>query len=150
MSLRRGGLAVLAIVAAMAVAVACGKFPAGADAAPAVDAAPVAKKRAAPEPVDPVVIGAVRYEAPADGKARGLGQNGGVVVARDAASGAELWTAKVYPIAYAANLEADKQDVFIFDMKASPDGRALLVTDERGRRWRLDLASHAAARDETP
>ncbi len=140
----RGGQAALAIVAALVFGVACGKLPGPAD------AAPVAKKRAAPEPVDPVVIGAVRYEAPADGKVRGLGQNGGIVVARGAASGAELWTARVYPIVYAAKLEADKQDVFIFDMKPSPDGRALLVTDERGRRWRLDLATHAGAPDTAP
>jgi hypothetical protein len=87
---------------------------------------------------------------PAEGKAQGQGQNGGIVVARDAATGAELWTSKVYAIAYKADMEGDKQDVFIIDMKASADGKALLVTDDRGRRWRLDLASHAAAPDATP
>jgi hypothetical protein len=137
----RAGVIAATIAAAMAAAAACGQFPARAQ------AAPVAKKRAAPEPVDPVVIGGLRFEAPADGKAKGLGQNGGIVVAHDAASGAELWTVKVYPFAYAANLEADKQDVFITDMKPSPDARSLLVTDERGRRWRVDLATHAAAPD---
>jgi hypothetical protein len=141
---RRSGLVVGAIAVAMLAAVACGKAPTSAE------AAPVAKKRAGPEPVDPVVIGAVRFEAPTDGKAKGLGQNGGIVVAHDAASGAELWTAKVYAITYAANMEADKQDVFIIEMKPSADSRALRVTDDRGRRWRVDLATHAAAPDTSP
>ena len=141
---RRAGLVLAAIAVAMLAAVACGRAPASAE------AAQVDKKRAGPEPVDPVVIGALRFEAPADGKAKGLGQNGGFVVAHDAATGAELWTAKVYAIAYKADMEADKQDVFIIEMKPSPDARALLVTDDRGRRWRVDLASHAAAPDTTP
>ena len=141
---RRSGLVVAAIAVAMLAAVACGKAPASAE------AAPVAKKRAGPEPVEPVVVGGVRFEAPSDGKAKGLGQNGGFVVAHDAASGAELWTAKVYTITYAANMEGDKQDVFIIDMKPSPDARALLVADDRGRRWRIDLATHAVAQDATP
>ncbi len=141
---RRSGLVVAAIAVAMLAAAACGRAPASAE------AAPVAKKRAGPEPVDPVVIGAVRFEAPADGKAKGLGQNGGFVVAHDAATGAELWTAKVYAIAYKADMEGDKQDIFIIGMKPSPDGRALLVTDDRGRRWKVDLATHAAERDNSP
>jgi hypothetical protein len=141
---RRTGLVVGAIAVAMLAAVACGRAPASAEAAPA------ARKRAGPEPVDPVVIGAVRFEAPTDGKAKGLGQNGGFVVAHDAATGAELWTAKVYAIAYKADMEGDKQDIFIIEMKPSPDGRALLVTDDHGRRWKVDLATHSAAPDATP
>ncbi len=141
---RRSSLVVAALAAAMLAAVACGRAPATAE------AAPVAKKRSAPDPVDPVVIGDVRYEAPPWGKASGQGQNGGVVVAHDAATGAELWSAKVYTIAYKPDLEADKQDVFIIDMKPSPDGKALLLADDRGRRWRLDLASHVAGPDTAP
>lgn len=129
---------------AMLAALACGKAPGTAA------AAPVAKKRAGPEPVAPVMLGTIRFEAPVDGKARGQGQNGGFVVAHDAATGAELWSARLYTTVYAGNMEADKQDVFIVEMKASPDGRALLVTDERGWRWRVDLASHAVLADTSP
>ncbi len=125
-------------------AVACGKGPA------AAAASPLAKKRAGPETVAPVVMGTVLFEAPVDGKAKGLGQNGGIVVAHDAATGAELWSVRLYTTVYAANLEGDKQDIFIVEMKASPEGRALLVTDERGRRWRVDLASHAVSPDTAP
>lgn len=107
----------------------------------------MAKKRAAPEPVESVVIGTVRYEAPPNGKARGLGQNGGIVTAVDVATGAELWLVVVYPITYKPNLEADKQDIFITDMAASLDGKALIVSDERGRRWRVDLTTKTAGPD---
>lgn len=141
---RRSAAAVATLAIAALAGVACGKAPSSAV------AAPVAKKRAAPDPVDPVVIGSVRFEAPPWGKAQGLGQNGGIVVAHDAASGAELWSTKVYIIAYKPDMEADKQDVFIIDMKASADGKALLVADDRGRRWRLDLATHAAGPDTSP
>lgn len=109
--------------------------------------APVAAKRAGPKPVAPVVIGHVRFEAPPWAKAAGQEQNGGVVVARDVTTGAELWAAKVYTIPYDAGLEGDVQDVFITEMRPSPDGQSLRVTDERGRHWLLDLASHRATPD---
>ena len=141
---RRSAVAAAALAVAGLGGVACGEAPSSAVAAPA------ARKRAAPGPVDPVVIGSVRFEAPPWGKAQGRGQNGGIVVAHDAATGAELWTGKVYAIACKADLEADKQDVFIIDMKASADGKALLVADDRGRRWRVDLATHASGPDTSP
>jgi hypothetical protein len=49
-----------------------------------------AKKRVEPEPVTPVVIGTVRYEAAASGRALGLDQDGGVLRAIDMLTGAEL------------------------------------------------------------
>ncbi|WP_189052434.1 hypothetical protein [Aliidongia dinghuensis] len=102
------------------------------------------KKRAGPPEVAPVVIGSVRYEPLLGGKARGLGQNGGDIVARDAKTGAELWTLRVYKIDYAANMEPDKQDIYITSLDVAPDGRSLLVTDERGRRWRVDTEARTA------
>lgn len=103
------------------------------------------KKRAPPPEVEPVVIGKVRYEPLLNGKVRGLGQNGGDLVARDVATGKELYTLRVYTIRYAANMEADKQDVFISDLAADRDGRTLLVTDERGRRYRIDTQTRSVA-----
>lgn len=102
-----------------------------------------AKKRAAPEPVAPVEVAGVRYEPLLYGRARGLGQNGGLLVARDAASGTELHTIRVYAITYVAHMEADKQDVHIAELSLDPDGRTLRVTDERGRHYRVDTRSRA-------
>ena len=98
-------------------------------------------KIAAPADVAAVVAGGTRYEALHWGKSRGFAQNGGHVVAIDVASGATLWTAEVYPVDYRPEMEADKQDTFIVELRLSADGRALAVLDDRGRRWLLDLAT---------
>lgn len=129
------------VAAALALpALASGPAPAVVAQAPA--AAPrSAKKRAGPPEVPPVVVGKLRYEALLGGKARGLGQNGGDLLVRDAASGAELYTLRVYELSYKPGMEGDKQDVFITDLALDAEGRGLLVTDERGRRWRVDLVS---------
>ncbi len=98
-------------------------------------------KIAAPDDVAPVVDGGTRYEALHWGKSQGFAQNGGHVAAVDVASGATLWTAEVYRVEYRPEMEADKQDTFIVELRLCDDGRALAVTDDRGRRWRLDLAT---------
>ena len=108
------------------------------------------KKIAAPDDVEPVTVGKTRYEAPHWGKTLGFAQNGGHVSAVDIATGKRLWTVELYKIDYQPNMEADKQDIFIIEMKPSSDGRTLLVSDDRRRRWKVDLASHAAAPDTTP
>ena len=100
-----------------------------------------AKKRAAPEPVEPVVIQGIRYEAVPWGRARGLDQNGGYVQAVDVATGKQLWLVRVYKITYDPAMEADKQDEFISELSASKDGRTLTVVTERGSRYRIDLAT---------
>ena len=105
----------------------------------AVAAMPGQAKRLAPDPVAPVSFEGRRYEAIQFGKARGLGQNGGHVAAIDAASGHELWVQRVYAIRYDRGREGDKQDVFITGLTLLPAARALLIENERGARYRLDL-----------
>ena len=105
-----------------------------------------AKERAEVPEVATVTIGKVRYEAPPWGKLRGLGQNGGIVVAFDADSGRELWALKVYEIRYDGEMEDDKQDVFIAGMAADGDHH-LRVEAERGRGvWRVDLVRRTSQR----
>ena len=101
--------------------------------------AAVRKKRLAPEPVDAVSFEGRRYEAFHFGKARGLGQNGGYVVAIDEATGRELWVQRIYRIRYDRRLEADKQDIFITGLTLLQAAHALLIENERGARYRLDL-----------
>lgn len=135
----RRALVAVGLLSLAAAACANGSAVTGAVNAQAPAAArTAAKKRAAPPVVEPVVLGGVRYEVLSGGKARGLGQNGGDIVARDPASGAELYTLRVYKISYAANIEGDKQDVHITELVADADGKTLRVTDERGRHYRLD------------
>ncbi len=105
-----------------------------APAAPALQA-----KRVGPKSVAPVTVGGVRYEALPWGKKRGLGQNGGYLATFDAKTGAELGLIKVYEIKYDSKLEADVQDVFISRLDTLDS--AVLITDERGRKFILDPAT---------
>jgi len=96
------------------------------------------KERAeVPEAVSAVRAG-VRYEAVIWGRARGLAQNGGYVVAVDAKTGKELWLVQVYAAAADDGKESDKRDVFITELKFEADGRHLRVTNERGATFRVD------------
>jgi hypothetical protein len=101
-------------------------------------------KRVGPPRVPPVTVDGVRYEALHWGRERDLGQNGGHVRAVDPATGRELWVARIYRVVYAPGMETDVQDRFIRTLEPTDGGRALLVTDERGRTYRLDLASREA------
>lgn len=99
------------------------------------------KKRFAPDPVEPVILGNIRYEALHWGKDRELGQNGGHVVAFDQSTGDELWTARLYEILYDPNMEADKQDIFVTSLVLDSAASRLVAEDERGRRYALNLFS---------
>ncbi|MBD9358062.1 hypothetical protein [Methylomonas albis] len=99
------------------------------------------KKRSAPEEVEPVCLGNTRYEAPLWGKNRGLGQNGGHIVAIDQSTGQELWVVCLYEIRYDPNMEEDKQDIFLTSLTVDAAGSRLLAEDERGRQFALDLFS---------
>ncbi len=103
------------------------------------------KKRGPPPVVAPVSAKGVIYEAVVWGTQRGLDQNGGYVAAKDKATGRELWVAKVYTPPRDPEMEADKQDLFIKSLKLVERGAALLVEDERGGRYRLDLTTRVAA-----
>ena len=94
------------------------------------------KRRAAPEPVDPVTHNGVTYEVIHFCKPRGLKQNGGYVAKIDAESGDELGMIRIYKVRYSwwKPIERDKQDVFITDMTL--DGNRLLISDERGGQFR--------------
>ncbi len=99
------------------------------------------KKRAGPAPVAPVVVDGVRYEALQWGKARGLDQNGGYIAAVDERTGKELWILKVYDVVYDGDKEDDKQDLFITSISRTHALGGLIVEDERGRRYLVDLAT---------
>lgn len=100
-----------------------------------------AKERAEPPTPEPVEIDGVTYAALLWGKERGLGQNGGLIVATDSISGEELWVLKVYDVSYERDIEPDKQDVFIETMRA--EAGALLIENEKGRVFRVSLADRS-------
>ncbi len=104
-------------------------------------------ERAMPDPVPPVTVGGVRYEAPHWGRERGLGQNGGFVRAVEAASGNELWLLQVYQTVYDESKETDVQDVFLTSLTANPSkAGTLLAANERGERFEIDPATRQVAK----
>ncbi len=102
-------------------------------------------KRIGPPTVEPLRFGHLRIEALHWGRERGLGQNGGYLRAVDAETGDEAWTLRVYRIDYDPHLEDDVQDIFIRSIEPSGTDATLLVTDERGRRYSVDLPEGTVA-----
>lgn len=97
----------------------------------------VSAKRLAPEPVKPVTVAGVTYFAP-DWPI-------GFIIAKDASSNRELWRKRIYTSRYDRRLERDVQDVFITSLEVR-DGNALIITNERGERYILDLSTRKVMR----
>jgi outer membrane protein assembly factor BamB len=88
-------------------------------------------KRGAPKPVSPVVWEGVEYRAPLDA------EHMGHVQAIDINSGRKLWETKVYRVWIMPLLETDVQWIFITNLQVH--GRQLLVRNEAGKVYKLDL-----------
>jgi hypothetical protein len=98
-------------------------------------------KRAAPQDVPPIVHQGVAYSFPHFGYLEEEGQNGGVVEARDVKSGRRLWRLKAYTTRRVPGREQDVQDVFITSAKLA--GNRLVVTNEEGQTFEVDLTTRA-------
>ena len=83
----------------------------------------------------PVTHKGVRYEQIKAARSRGFGQNGGILVAVDVASGKELWTLQLYQTIYDPNEETDAQDVVPGRAEDRSQGRRA----DRPRRTRAHL-----------
>ena len=88
-------------------------------------------KRDAPKPVSPVVWEGVEYRAQLDA------EHMGHVQAIDINSGRKLWETKVYHVWIMPLLETDVQWIFITNLQVH--GRQLLVRNEAGKVYKLDL-----------
>lgn len=110
----------------------------------------MSKKRREPDPVEPVVLGHIRYEAPLDAVSDAAPTWGATVIAHDVETGAELWRAGIFRPVVNPRMERDKQDVFITRLTAIEGGAALLVESEDGAAHRLDLADRAVTQVRRP
>lgn len=99
-------------------------------------------KRRGPQPVAPVEINTVRYEVMRGTKARGFGQDGGVIAAVDIATGKELWTVMVYQTIYDQNKEQDVQEVYITKLIPNKDKTMLQVENEAHKSYSVNLSTH--------
>jgi len=104
------------------------------------------KKRAAPDPIEPITLDGIRYEAVQVGKARGLEQNGGYITAIDIKTGKELWLIKIYDVRYLGDMEPDKQDILISAMELTGDRGHLEIENESGARFLMDLKTQHVQR----
>ena len=105
-----------------------------------------AKKRREPEPVPPIEFEGMRYEAPLAGSLYGYQQDGGIVIARNLANNTLAWSQRIYENEYESDIEEDKQDVFIAKMILTADNAALLIENEHGVEFRLNLCDRSALR----
>jgi hypothetical protein len=96
-----------------------------------------AAKRGAPDTVPPVLFKGVTYSAP--------NKNGMInyVLASDL-SGKELFRIKVFDMPIDPKLEEDAQWIFITHLELSGD--SLLVKDEKGRCFAINLTTRAVKR----
>jgi len=92
---------------------------------------PVFAKRIAPRPLKPIAIDGVECSAPVE--------HMGFVEARDAKTGELIWSRQIYVVVKDPQLEGDVQDVFVSEIR--PEGHALIIANERGSQYRLDLTS---------
>ena len=104
-------------------------------------------KRRAPPQVPAVTLDGVRYEQAVlarddpDGPRRT-----GWLVAFKGATAERLWRVRVYELKIDPALEGDVQDVYFASMAASQDGRELLIVDERGERFAVNLKTRKVRR----
>ncbi len=99
----------------------------------ALTAGDVWAKRAGPKEVEPVVADGVKYVASNDSGREGK------VEARDAKTDKKLWEVVVYTVKIDPELEEDVQWVFITRLAVKEN--ALLVTNEKGEAYKVDLTT---------
>jgi len=90
--------------------------------------------------VKPLLHQGVRYEVLRRAREQGFAQSGGVLAAVEVASGKTLWTRQLYETSFDANEERDVQEVYVESLALDAKTGSLVATDERKRRWRVQLA----------
>jgi hypothetical protein len=80
----------------------------------------------------------VIYEQAEDGRSVGAAQECGVLIARDATTGAQLWTLVVYANPIDPKMETDAQLIYFTSMAFDADGR-LRITNEAGKSFLVDV-----------
>jgi len=100
----------------------------------------VSAKRGHVPKVPALRVGEVRFEqARLSRKEAGDGQRLGYLAAYQGDTDELLWRVRVYTIQAVPHLEGDVQDVFFTAMRLSPDGRQILVDNELGRHFAVDI-----------
>ena len=99
--------------------------------------------RSPPPKVDPVVRDGMRYVQHIGTHDDSVGQSGGLLDVIDDATGKLVATIKVYDNRRRPDVEGDVQDIFFASMAFDATGK-LLITDEVGRRFAVDVTTRKA------
>ena len=86
-----------------------------------------------------MVVDSVRYSASAEPELMGF------VIATDVSSGKELWRQRIYRVFIKPFLEEDVQWVFITSLVQQ--NHTLLITNERGGHFTLDLTTRKVTKN---
>lgn len=95
--------------------------------------------------VKPVEFEGKRYEQIIYGEREQLDQRTGYLAVIDSRTNQRLKAIKVYDVAFDKNMEADVQDVFFLRMELQADKRRLLVENERGKRFFVNIDNFTVA-----
>lgn len=101
-------------------------------------------KRRAPT-ASPVQHNGIRYEQMRRPREQGFTQGGGVIAATDEASGEQIWAVQLYETVFDAKEERDAQEVYVSELRIEAEGDVLIATDERKRRWQVNLHEHSVS-----
>jgi hypothetical protein len=94
-------------------------------------------KRPPPMPVDKIVHEGIEYHAPDTLM--------GCVEAYHLKTGVRIWWKQIYVVKYNPKLETDVQDIYIKKMRIKRNN--LIIEDERGRKYSLNLSSLEVKRE---
>lgn len=104
-------------------------------------------KRKEPVEVPPIIHGDFVYTVPHWSTENNTEQNGGYVRVLDAQTGTEVWGIQVYNVDYDDSLETDVQDIFITSIELNFWRTQLIVRNEAGQEFRIDLNNRVVVSD---
>ncbi len=103
-------------------------------------------KRRGPRSIPPVYFKGKKIVVRHWARSSRYNQNGGVIEIRQGRLNKLVRTVLVYKIHYKPNLERDVQDVFIKSMKLLRHPQVLLVVNEKGRKYIVNLRTYEVKR----
>jgi hypothetical protein len=100
--------------------------------------------RIPPPDVPPVEYKGIRYAQEMQGLDHGFDQATGYLVAYDVKTNEQLWAVKVYEVETVPGLEPDVQWIYFKSMSLVPGRDELLIENEVGGRYIVDLEKHTS------
>lgn len=98
----------------------------------------ISAKRPAPAKISPVLFEGVRYEQ-FESPPGMTDQRTGYLAAYRENSDEQLWVLKIYDVTYVEHLERDVQETYFSAMNLNSDQRELLIDNERGERYSVNI-----------